>query len=1129
MTERPIGIGESLESLVGQVADEFLSRQRAGEHPIADEYANRYPAAADVLRPVLASLALLDASRAGGSGPAPGAPGEAAGTLGDFRILREVGRGGMGVVYEAEQISLGRRVALKVLPFASTLDDRQLQRFKNEAQAAAGLHHTNIVPVFATGCERGVHYYAMQFIPGRTLAGVIAEWRGPAGPAAAAPTGSWVPPAAGSTVPQAAVITERASRGSEFFRTAARLGVQAARALEHAHQLGVVHRDVKPANLLVDDRGTLWVTDFGLAHCQNQAGLTMTGDLVGTLRYMSPEQVLAKRVPVDHRTDVYSLGATLYELFTLEPAFGGSDRAQLLRQIAFEEPRRPRSVRRTVPAELEVIVLKAMEKSPADRYATAAELADDLDRFLDGRPIRARRPSVTLRVRKWARRHPAVVWSAVIVAMCALASLAAILQVRRQAALDQADLERQDRERLELSLYARTVSAAEREQATGNVGRAEELLDECPPALRGWEWHYLKRQRFGGRERVDLSTHLYCVAASPDGRWLAAGGSDGTVRLWDPVGWREVGQLVHGAHVRGVAFSPDSRRIASAGDDGRVWIWEVDGRRRIRALSHADGALSVAFSPDGTRLLTGGDGGAFVWDAATGERLHELRGHTDRVLAVAFGLDGKLAATAGEDDRLVKIWDARTWAEVRTLGPHTSPVAGVAFHPDGRHLAAGCGYFFMSGDDCEAKVWDVDTGEAGPPLRGHQGSVLGLAFSPDGRRLVTSGSEDATIKVWDVATGLELLTLRGHHDAIFSLAFGPDGRRLYSVGADHTLREWDGTPVDGDGKALRTFTGHPKRVTSVAIDRDGHRLASGCMDGAVRVWDLPTGRLLQQMDGVGAPVHGVAFDPGGDLLAAASWPTPAAGPAGRPVRAWNTRTWAEQPIVPPDPDAGCVAVAFRPAGGLVAADGGTLWVFDGPKFRASPVTYRHEAVLTSVAIRRDGRHAAAADVNGDVWVWDLADPRPALAVFAGPDLAGLGNLNAALTARPAHRFRAHATRATGIAYSPAADVLATCGMDGAIRFWDAITYQPLGEELRGHVNGVRCLAFSPDGTRLVTGGNDATVRVWDVASRRRVDIRRGHTDVVYGVSFSRDGRYIASGSLDKTVKVWEAPPGDAGR
>jgi serine/threonine protein kinase len=378
------------------------------------------------------------------------------GPLGDFRIVREVGRGGMGVVYEAEQISLGRRVALKVLPFASTLDSRQLQRFKNEAQAAAHLHHTNIVPVFATGCERGVHYYAMQFIDGHTLASVIADLRvqsqqaqrptGERGTAAAearaAPVeeqaaqeppvvDSWatvaglvgeplVSLAPSPTHAIAGITTQPSTKDARFFKCVATLGIQAAEALEHAHDLGVIHRDIKPANLLIDAPLTshhsprLWVTDFGLAHCQNQVGLTMTGDLMGTLRYMSPEQALAKRIPIDHRTDIYSLGATLYELLTLKPVFSGKDRQELLRQIAFEEPKPPRQHNRAIPSEVETIVLKALEKNPADRYATAQELADDLERFLKNVPIRARRPRLVQRLRKWARRHRGSVTTAVI-------------------------------------------------------------------------------------------------------------------------------------------------------------------------------------------------------------------------------------------------------------------------------------------------------------------------------------------------------------------------------------------------------------------------------------------------------------------------------------------------------------------------------------------------------------------------------------------------------------------------------------------------------------------------------------------------------------------------------------------
>ncbi len=467
----PLKLGDTaVEALMGAIVDEFLERLDRGERPEADEYARRYPQLATVLGQMLPALGLLRGSAPDRSVSAA-ASSEAIrpeGPLGDYRLVREVGRGGMGVVYEAVQISLGRRVAVKVLPFASALDARQLQRFKNEAQAAAHLHHASIVPVHGVGCDRGVHYYAMQFIEGQTLAALIWNLRRLAGlektdeagsggatgslagelasgrwapgkrrSADPQPTGPYIPPGIGpqaasadtAILAVAAVSTEHSTRNPAFFRTAANLGVAAAQALEHAHGEGVVHRDIKPANLMVDGKGNLWVTDFGLAHCQSQAGLTMTGDLVGTLRYMSPEQALAQRVTIDHRTDIYSLGATLYELLTLEPVFNGRDRQELLRQIAFEEPKAPRRVNKAIPPELETIVLKAMEKNPADRYATAQELADDLERFLKDEPIRAKRPSRLQRARKWGRRHQPVVWSATVSAAVLLVLVAVIMVV----------------------------------------------------------------------------------------------------------------------------------------------------------------------------------------------------------------------------------------------------------------------------------------------------------------------------------------------------------------------------------------------------------------------------------------------------------------------------------------------------------------------------------------------------------------------------------------------------------------------------------------------------------------------------------------------------------------------------
>ena len=424
-----------------------------------EAFTGRHPEHAEQIQQLIPALEMIgelkrSAGREAASPPSPGRdPRLEAGVLGDFRILREVGRGGMGVVYEAEQISLGRRVALKVLPLAAALDSKQLQRFQLEAQAAACLHHTNIVPVHAVGCERGVPFYAMQFIEGRSLAQLIAELRrlegldaaeppaarpgrhldlGPGGQprqrrtgpgtGGRSPTGHDGPPGKDTDEPEPAMLGSArqpdsptrpsparalSTRSREYIRTVAQLGVQVAEALDHAHTRGILHRDIKPANLLLDDQGQLWVTDFGLAQVQGNPCLTLTGDVLGTLRYMSPEQALAKRVVIDGRTDIYSLGVTLYELLTLRPAIDGQDRQEILRKIAQEEPAPPRKLNPAVPRDLETIVLKAMAKEPSGRYATARELADELRRFLEHKPIAARRPSLLDRAAKLVAAAPA--------------------------------------------------------------------------------------------------------------------------------------------------------------------------------------------------------------------------------------------------------------------------------------------------------------------------------------------------------------------------------------------------------------------------------------------------------------------------------------------------------------------------------------------------------------------------------------------------------------------------------------------------------------------------------------------------------------------------------------------------
>ena len=439
----------------------YLEDLQAGRPWSRDEFLARHAEIAEALSQCLPGLEFIDAGAAhfGGSGafsaadPTDSLPPRA--QLGDYRILREVGRGGMGVVYEAEQVSLGRRVALKVLPFAKAIDPKQRKRFQIEAQAAAQLHHPHIVPIFNVGCDQGIHYYVMQFVDGRSLAAVLHELRSgnkapdragqPSAMAALEETEKAPPSVVGSLdaglAPTAtlepsvadpdrhpairpdSVLTHSLGLASSspsltptaigplhqeraFCRNVARLGAEAADALDHAHGLGILHRDIKPANLLIDPHGALWITDFGLARFPSDLSLTHTGDRIGTLRYMSPEQAYARGGVVDQRTDIYALGVTLYELLTLQPAFDGRDHQELLRQIALDEPISPRRLNPAVPRDLETIVLKAMAKDPSSRYAMARELAADLRRFMDDLPILARRPGVLERTHLAASDQP---------------------------------------------------------------------------------------------------------------------------------------------------------------------------------------------------------------------------------------------------------------------------------------------------------------------------------------------------------------------------------------------------------------------------------------------------------------------------------------------------------------------------------------------------------------------------------------------------------------------------------------------------------------------------------------------------------------------------------------------------
>ena len=491
-------MSDDLDDLVGRAVEQYLERLGRGEPVQLEEFVNRYPEISDLLKTVIPAFVRTEQT------VAPATQSLAADgckQLGDFRILRQIGRGGMGIVYEAEQISMKRRVALKVLPLAGLVDEIKIRRFQNEVRAVAALDHPNIVTVYMVGEERGVHYYAMQLIRGRSLAEVISslgqvrdEGRALDGASVSRITrgnesdepedveleqdavanrdgSSPVEPPAVRDFPAAdesvccgnsSTIPHSSRR--EYFRCVAALGIQAASALQHAHDQGVVHRDIKPANLLLDSESKLYVTDFGLARIEADAGVTMSGDLVGTLRYMAPEQALAKRVGVDHRADIYSLAATLYELLTLRPAYFAEDRQLLLKKIAFEEPTPLRRIDSEIPKELETIVQKAMSKDMERRYASAQDLADDLRSHLDNRPINAKPPTTTEVIGKWTRRNPAVTWATLI----ALLQISLILAASTFLVTSRRNIARSERDAAD---KAREEAAAAESEAVARARR----------------------------------------------------------------------------------------------------------------------------------------------------------------------------------------------------------------------------------------------------------------------------------------------------------------------------------------------------------------------------------------------------------------------------------------------------------------------------------------------------------------------------------------------------------------------------------------------------------------------------------------------------------------------------------
>jgi len=616
----PTAGSDQIDDLVGKVVEEYFQRLERGERPPLDEFVERFPEISDLLRTVIP--ALQAAEQTSGESAHGAVANEHHKQLGDFRILRR--RGGMGIVYEAEQISMKRRVALKVLPLAGLVDELKIRRFQNEVRAVAALDHPHIVSVYMVGEERGVHYYAMQLIRGRSLSEVISSLRhvrdegeGLDGSSMSqissmgrvddgaevdkvaeaeleAPTEHVegdshqdARPEPVGTAAKADSSTIPHSSRREYFRSVAALGIQAATALQGAHDEGIIHRDVKPANLLLDSSAKLYLTDFGLARIESDAGVTMTGDLIGTLRYMAPEQALAKRVVVDHRADVYSLGATLYELLTLRPAYLAEDRQELLRQIAFEEPTRLRRIDGDIPAELETIVHKAMSKDMDQRYSSAHELADDLQSHLENRPIKAKPPTLSEIIGKWTRRNLILTWASIITLSLVTITLAAstLLIANQRDIARKAHVESASRaSELARHVYLMHVANADNALLEKKYQRAQAELDACTQEQRGWEWQYLV-------ERMQATFPLSLPGAEQpiftrDGKRLIAIGSYDTpenrmVQTWDLESGKVVGRLEHDSPLGHLAVSTNEKRIAGGDNKGNLFVWDTESGKKL--------------------------------------------------------------------------------------------------------------------------------------------------------------------------------------------------------------------------------------------------------------------------------------------------------------------------------------------------------------------------------------------------------------------------------------------------------------------------------------------------------------------------------------------------------------------
>lgn len=1136
-----------------QAMEEYLQLLERGEAPAVTEYVRRYAPIQQQLTMCLEALQFVhQATPTLGQDPFA-TPIKPLATLGDFRVIRELARGGMGVVYEAEQLSLGRQVALKVLPMAGLLSQRDLARFKNEARAAAMLKHPRIVSVHSVGCERGVHYYAMELIVGQSLAELIPHVFRPAGPRRPRKRHDSTPDSPSEAIADEAVTTLRlqdtlpleenrdssaitvlptglSSDRKTYYRAVARLGIQAAEALDYAHTEGVIHRDIKPSNLMLDLEGNLHITDFGLARIQSGDALTMSGDRLGTLRYMSPEQC-ESRDDVGPRSDIYSLGATLYELLAGVPAMPETNRAALARHIVEREPLPLLKHDVRIPRDLATIVHKCLAKSPCERYSSAKDLAEDLHRFQSHRPIHARRTNLGVQTWKWIRRNRRL--SVVLAAFLGLLVILAIsgplvtlrmthlLRVERQLMREQKQLSTT----LRRQLYDASIRDAQLAVEDADFARARRLLEPYilhenqDSDLLGFETRYLWSLTQADLRRIESPPHwtgVMRVAVSPNGRFQAHGTVYGSVIVVDHPDQspRLQQHQVHNWFILSLEFSPDSQLLFTGGP-GLAKLWDVTHWTEVQSLpTQGQRVLSAAFSPDGRwlgiglaaeSLMTTAPVNVQIWERnAQSDRethfelRHTLPGLVGGVNDLTYSCDGQLLAACSRDSA-IRLWSVPGYKSIEGLQAASSHVARLKFHPHRPDLLAVATVNQQAAlDVSDVCLWDIRNRKVVHHIQGETCRIWGLEFSPEGRWLATGNADGVVLLSALEPVGssspsvnvLEQRSYRLHAAEVTDLAFTADGENILACSYDGQVKR---CALSDEGPA-EFLAGHETMVMDLEFFEDNRRLASIGWSPQIRLWDTLTGRLLKEKQ-IGTYPMDIQILPGQQqiLYAAFDWPTETRTEIG----IWDLIGDQHRVLFQSSGSTSAFSVACSPDGAYVAATVGcdvVIWeTATGIETQRCRVGSGDREPVMGLDWHPQ-RNWLATAVNGEedarrVMIWDVTESRPIAELDCG-------------------RAALHSLR-----FSPDGKQLAGGGSKGSLFLWESVTPgdRTVRRDLDGHREFVWGLTFSPDARRLFTASRDGTVQAWNTETGRSLLRFRTRASWMQAVAISPDGSILAYG------------------